>query len=629
MSESNNNVPMRITQLEEAETFDYESYLPVAKAGTGTKKVKGSTLLANLDNKIVNIETLSDELNLTWSIGGLNNYGGENNNTNRIRTPYTDVTNKTYLYLNISENYNVNVFRFDASKNLLGFSGWLGASTPITLTNLSYIRLAVKRIDDADMSTSEGAYTTVNYSNNFLDELEKITEIDETKEDIKIIFNDYYTPDYDNGNEITVTFDNGYYWNIEGEKAIKTSNGSFRASTPITVESGEYYRLYANAGGSLKLASYVVVDADYNILIHGTRSATQYIQTDEFKIPTNGKYLLVTVMYGSTITELTKAVLIATNDLLKNKTVAIIGDSISTNGTDGDFPNVPEITVQAADVGVELKAYLTYYDVQGGLSLGGHTFTSDEIGTEVTFTPTNDDIGKKIGLPNNYNPASTVVWWEVMKEQLGFNPIPACWSGSSITSHEGNTAQYKTSYAWHEAQIRKCGIRTAGTMNRTAPDVVFIYRGTNDFSHSPYTLLTDNYFDNYNWTYPENDSVSGGYGYKEGLCLTIKKIRDAYPNAKIFLCTLNVFKRINYSHFPTNNGINSLPQYNDAIREVADFMGCGVINFDQDGITFENCYSQGYITDSATIPTHPSNKGHKAMGLKAIADIKAQYSNMT
>lgn len=50
MSESNNNVPMRITQLEEAETFDYESYIANAKAGTGTKKVKGSTLLAELTN---------------------------------------------------------------------------------------------------------------------------------------------------------------------------------------------------------------------------------------------------------------------------------------------------------------------------------------------------------------------------------------------------------------------------------------------------------------------------------------------------------------------------------------------------------------------------------------------------
>lgn len=36
----------------------------------------------------------------------------------------------------------------------------------------------------------------------------------------------------------------------------------------------------------------------------------------------------------------------------------------------------------------------------------------------------------------------------------------------------------------------------------------------------------------------------------------------------------------------------------------------------------------GYITDSATNSTHPSDKGHMVMGRKAIADFKAQYSKM-
>lgn len=39
MSESNNNTPMRITQLEEAESYDDGMYYPVAKAGSGTKKI--------------------------------------------------------------------------------------------------------------------------------------------------------------------------------------------------------------------------------------------------------------------------------------------------------------------------------------------------------------------------------------------------------------------------------------------------------------------------------------------------------------------------------------------------------------------------------------------------------------
>lgn len=314
---------------------------------------------------------------------------------------------------------------------------------------------------------------------------------------------------------------------------------------------------------------------------------------------------------------------------LDGKKVAIIGDSISTNGTSGSYPNVPEIVISEEDVGTELSAYVTYYDVQNGLTLGGHTFVSSEIGTEVSFTPISSDVGKSIGLPLNYNPDSTIVWWEVAMTSLGFEPIPVCWSGSSITSHEKNNDIRKCSWSWHESQIRKCGIRIPGSMNREAPDAILIYRGTNDFSHAPYTKITEDYFDNVDFEYPATDELdSSSYGFKEGYVLLIKKLREAYPNAKIFLCTLNVFKRINYEHFPTNNGLNTLPQYNNVIREIANYMGCGIIEFDKDGITFENCYSEGYITDSPTTPTHPNDKGHAVMGRKAIADILAQWSSM-
>lgn len=585
--------------------------------------------VSDLKSALSDIETLDNEINPAWVIGGLNNLGGENSNTNRIRTGYIETKNDTFLHIAIGTGYYANVFRFDDSQSLLGYSDWFSSESDITLTNLGYIRIAVKRSDDADMSATEGSNIALTYSNELLDTLNDIEEKNEKASyNIGQIMSDHYIPNYDIGTQIAITLQNRKYWDISGTTAELKSNNSFDASTAIQVIPEEDYQLTATSGGSLKLASWAIVDASYNVLANGEKKSSFYTKTESFHIPQNGKYLLITVARGDTPV-LIKAGYSPINNLLYGKKIAIIGDSISTNGNTGTDSNVPEIKIESADVGVELSAYLTYYDVQAGLSLGGHTFTSAEIGTEVTFTPVEGDIGKVIGLPNNYNENTVTTWWEVMQQQLHCSFIPNTWSGASITSHEGNSSQYKTSYGWHEATIRKCGIRTPGTMTRTEPDLIIIYRGTNDFSHSPYTLLTDNYFDNYNWEYPANDSVTGGYGYKEGLCLTIKKLRDAYPNAKIFICTLNVFKRVNYSHFPTNNGINSLPQYNDAIREVADFMGCGVIDFDKDGITFENCYSQGYITDSSTTPTHPSDKGHKAMGLKAIADLKAQYSNMT
>lgn len=427
------------------------------------------------------------------------------------------------------------------------------------------------------------------------------------------------------------------YWNISSSPAVLNSYSDYVAYTPIEVTPGTTYKASIFAATSSRQRPLVFVDTNYGVLTSYDGTHNSYVSF-EVVAPTNAKYALITTKADKTTT-FTTEMIVNLHDLaetvsslewkyLENKTVAIIGDSISTNGNPGTGTNTNavEITIEDEDVGVELSAYLTYYDVNAGLTLGGHTFTSDEIGTEVTFTPVAEDVGKVIGLPNNYNANNTTVWWEVAKNELGFTPIPVCWSGASVTSHETSVNTLKTSYAWHDAQIRKCGIRTAGTMTRTAPDVIIVYRGTNDFSHTPYTKLTDDYFSGSSWTYPDTDAVTDGYGYKEGLCLLVKKLRTAYPNATIFLCTLNVFKRVNYSAYPTNNGINTLPEYNNAIREVADYLGCGLIEFDKDGITFENCYSGGYITDSSTTPTHPADKGHEVMGKKAIADIKSSYA---
>ena len=362
-------------------------------------------------------------------------------------------------------------------------------------------------------------------------------------------------------------------------------------------------------------------------------------------VPEGAKYIRCSLYAADKENFYIKIVYSLRPKLLNGKVIAIMGDSISTNGNSGDDSNVPEILISEEDIGVTLKAYLTYDDtheqsggswVEKTLTIGGVTFTAADMGTEITFTPTADDVGKCVGLPHNYNANSVVTWWEKAALELGFNAIPVCWSGSSISSHEYNQPVRMCSYAWHPSQIRKCGIRTPGTtgfdengnINRTAPDVIIIYRGTNDMTHTPYDILTDDYFAAYNWQYPENDQVTGGYGFKEAYCKTISELRAVYPNALILLCTLNVFKRVNYSHFPTNNGINSLPQYNAAIREIAEYMGCGLIEFDRDGITFENCYTGGYITDSATQPTHPSNKGHAVMGQRAINDIKLWYQDL-
>lgn len=454
--------------------------------------------------------------------------------------------------------------------------------------------------------------------------------VDDLEQDVNYLKNIFLTE-----KEITnFTMTKEYYWNIEGDTAVYTrySGSNYFGSSSISIQEGDILKVSAIQGGTHKARIWTVCDDNFNILAMANDYYGSETHTESFVAPEGATRLVITshLSFGSPYARvyLTRAsVPSSDNELLKDKTIAILGDSISTNGNTGVDANVPEITISELDVGVSLSAYVTYYDVQAGLTLGGHTFTSNEIGTEVTFIPNANDVGKSIGLPANYNANSVTTWWEHLQNALGNNTIPVCWSGSSVTSHEASSNQYKTSYAWHDAQIRKCGVRVKGSMTRNAPDIIIIYRGVNDMSHSPYTKLTSGYFNSSNWDYPTSDTVGSDYGYKEGLCLTIKKLRAAYPESFIVLCTLNVFKRVNYSHFPTNNGYNTLPQYNDAIREVANFMGCGLIEFDKDGITFENCYSGGYITDSSTTPTHPSDKGHRVMGNRAITDLKYAYNS--
>ena len=312
------------------------------------------------------------------------------------------------------------------------------------------------------------------------------------------------------------------------------------------------------------------------------------------------------------------------DNILRGKNVSIMGDSISTfEDADDGIYNAREFTVLASDIANSrtLQGYPTYYDI--GVTIGGVEVTSAMVGVLTSFSPVSGDEGKSIGKPLNRNNTTIYdivdIWWYRLVTELGGNVLQnVSWSGASMCSHEGNANELKTSYAWHDAQINKLATRDADG-NTITPDVVIIFRGTNDMTHSPFAKLTD--YGAGSMTVPSDDTVTDGYGFKEAYVKTIEKIRAKYPNAYIICCTLNVFKRLGVTYFPMNNGTNTWSQFNNAIREVADMMGCGLIEFDKDGITMENCYPT-YINDSSTSPTHPNPRGHRKMALKAIADVR-------
>ena len=322
--------------------------------------------------------------------------------------------------------------------------------------------------------------------------------------------------------------------------------------------------------------------------------------------------------------------------VLAGKKVAIIGDSISTiYGFD-----TPYWTVKAVDVGETIQSYVTWQDVYGNYAypdtshptnktIGGVTLTASMIDGELhSFTPVAGDVGKEIGVPRHYsgNTASVDVWSKRLCDATGATLLAnASWSGSAITSvlNDGGTAYKVGSQAWHPCTIGRCRVRD-DEGNFIEPDVIIIYRGTNDFSYAnngsyPTLQITD--VDLTSGFSATTDKVADHtYSFRTGYYMAIQALRTAYPNAIIVLCTLNVFKRVTYDKWPTRNDAFTLPDINNVIREIADITGCGLIELDKDGITFQNCYPT-YISDSSTTPTHPNTNGHRVMAEKALADL--------
>ena len=522
------------------------------------------------------------------------------------------------------------VVGFDANKQnptvLLTSSGFTQEKEFSIPSGISFIRVC-------------GAKSTyANYSGRFLyhidfltlgkEEQAKFKEIDEELSDIQGNIN-YISQDVRNIND-TIFYE-------EKEYNVLSSVGSSTYWSHEITKSGDYILKSTTVPTSVKLyegnsaTSTLVKEFSSSEIVPFGVDSYKIVITDA-NIQAGGKYLrFAGITISDTATDfflLTIHTTLEALDVIKSKTVAVIGDSISS-----DSEMNPYLTVLASDVGNEIESYVTYWDiykyenniiVPTGKTIGGVTFTDAMVGTMQTFTPVLEDVGKKIGVaPTYYNWMDG--WADKLCEKAGATLINASWSGASMCSGQ-LSQEYALSYAWSDYTISRCSKRDSDG-NVVNPDVIIIYRGTNDLSHKQgigtnlYSQLDSDYDLGANG-YPVTDVYdTNKYGFYRAYYLTIKKLRDAYPGAIIYCCTLNVFKRITYDRFPTRNGQYTLPQMNDAIRQIANTMGCGIIEFDKDGITFENCYIEGYIDDSAEHPTHPSRKGHLVMANKAATDL--------
>lgn len=128
MSESNNNIPMRITQLEEATAYEDGMYYAVAKAGRGTKKISCENVnrqISDLKNAISDISESTynlwdgegDRATIDVSTGVVTLDGSSNYTV----SSFIEVS-PTILYY-IGSAYTSFLFVYNASKQYIGFYG--------------------------------------------------------------------------------------------------------------------------------------------------------------------------------------------------------------------------------------------------------------------------------------------------------------------------------------------------------------------------------------------------------------------------------------------------------------------------------------------------------------------------
>lgn len=255
----------------------------------------------------------------------------------------------------------------------------------------------------------------------------------------------------------------------------------------------------------------------------------------------------------------------------KGKTVSIIGDSISTFA--GYIPS----------------GYATFYPNSATAQDGTGSLTAVE-----------------------------QTWWYKLCQESGLTLLKnASWSGSWVT---GNSTLTTTSGAISACSTKR--INDIAGDNGEAPDIILCYIGINDLFNSNVATRGATLGD---WT-PDEEIVEEGnvMEFSAAYGLMLKKIITAYPEAKVFCCTLLTTGRSykdtdGIETFPTSHLSTTLNQVNNKIREIANGIGCNIIEIHNCGINYFNIGK--YTIDM----THPNADGATLIKNQMLAELIAKY----
>ena len=235
----------------------------------------------------------------------------------------------------------------------------------------------------------------------------------------------------------------------------------------------------------------------------------------------------------------------------------------------------------------------------------------------------NSTIGENAAYYPTWSPnvcSSNLTYWGKVADDLGMKICTVnSWSGSS---------------AYGRGFGKNMLIRCADLHrdDGISPDVILIYMSANDINGgSPLDqdlakIIADGackkeidvWFDNVKRVASESGGNEKGiafFSYDAVYAISMGEIKRKYPKAELYCLTLQ-----ETNHPNTKKNLARFDKFNEVIRTLADYFGAGIVDFDKDEITWQNCHA--YAGDMHSL--HPTAAGHEIM---AKGVVKSMYKN--
>lgn len=219
----------------------------------------------------------------------------------------------------------------------------------------------------------------------------------------------------------------------------------------------------------------------------------------------------------------------------------------------------------------------------------------DSISTFGGYIPT----GNTAYYTDNGSANVNMMWWKRAMNRCG---LSLCVNNSNSGSRVTNTA----------TDGRPYGIEMVKNLsNGTAPDVIVIYMGVNDYN-------TNVALGTYNG---KGAIPTAKNTFREGYAQMLYNALKTYPQAKVYACTLPALERTTgdiTSPDKNSSGVY-LTEYNEAIRELAKAFCVEVIDLESCGINHYNGSAYMYDYEAGTGAfLHPNAEGHRMLSHKVI-----------